>query len=361
MSTATPADPQDHQGVPARVVLLAAAIGIPAALVAAGFFVLVHYLEHWLWDDLRTCSGTSPRPGSSSSGSRSWVRSPFLPGDGGHCRSRVERSPLPSRMVPASRSPRSARCPSGPCSARGAGRRSGLRGRRWPPGSAPTQTAALLSSAGSFSAISTLFGGPVVAGVLLVESAAGFGLGPGSSRPRPRPGRRRGRFPRLHRFGDWEDSRRRPRRSRLPLYDGVDFGDLGVGLVVGVLAAFVAVSVGLLARRVDGAGGRLGTPLLLVGGGLAVGGHRARRPFRRGLAGRPLLRAGVRAGRRGGGLDEGLVVLIIAKFLAYGASLGCGFRGGYMPRDLHRRVRIVHGRLVRRRRRWRSRSGRPRA
>jgi hypothetical protein len=35
-----------------RLIGLGAAIGIPAALVAALFLALVHQLEDWLWDDL---------------------------------------------------------------------------------------------------------------------------------------------------------------------------------------------------------------------------------------------------------------------------------------------------------------------
>src|SRR5262249_40395847 len=35
-----------------RIVLVAAAIGIPAAFAAALFLALVHDLEHWLWTDL---------------------------------------------------------------------------------------------------------------------------------------------------------------------------------------------------------------------------------------------------------------------------------------------------------------------
>jgi hypothetical protein len=44
-----------------RLVGLGAAIGIPAALLAAVFLALVHDLEHWLWDDLPSSLGyTSP-------------------------------------------------------------------------------------------------------------------------------------------------------------------------------------------------------------------------------------------------------------------------------------------------------------
>jgi hypothetical protein len=32
-----------------RLVLLAAAIGVPAALLGAGFLGVVHEFQHWLW------------------------------------------------------------------------------------------------------------------------------------------------------------------------------------------------------------------------------------------------------------------------------------------------------------------------
>jgi len=44
-----------------RLVLLAAAIGIPAALLAAVFLAFVHQLEHWLWTDLPHALGASHR------------------------------------------------------------------------------------------------------------------------------------------------------------------------------------------------------------------------------------------------------------------------------------------------------------
>jgi hypothetical protein len=42
--------------------VLGAAIGVPAALVAALFLALVHDLEHWLWHDLPDALGHSSAP-----------------------------------------------------------------------------------------------------------------------------------------------------------------------------------------------------------------------------------------------------------------------------------------------------------
>src|SRR5262245_57854624 len=73
-----------------RLIGLGAAIGIPAALLAALFLALVHTLEDWLWTDLPAALGSASPP---------WflvVALPvlgalivvaarrFLPGDGGH-------------------------------------------------------------------------------------------------------------------------------------------------------------------------------------------------------------------------------------------------------------------------------------
>jgi H+/Cl- antiporter ClcA len=85
----------------------------------------------------------------------------------------------------------------------------------------------------------------------------------------------------------------------------------------------------LLGRRVDGVGGRLGMPALLVAGGLAVGalalaadalGADSQDVLFSGQASIPVV---VDADS-----TKIVVVLIVAKFLAYGISLGCGFRGG---------------------------------
>ncbi len=42
-----------------RLVLLGAAVGIPAALAAALFLAVVHHVQHWLWTDLPDALGDS--------------------------------------------------------------------------------------------------------------------------------------------------------------------------------------------------------------------------------------------------------------------------------------------------------------
>ena len=54
--------PDPGPAVYLRLVALAAAIGIPAALVAALFFAFIHKLEDWLWDDLPDSLGYASPP-----------------------------------------------------------------------------------------------------------------------------------------------------------------------------------------------------------------------------------------------------------------------------------------------------------
>ena len=60
MAASTPERPQGKEYL--RLILLAALIGIPAALVAAGFLAFVNLLEDWLWTDLPKALGSSAPP-----------------------------------------------------------------------------------------------------------------------------------------------------------------------------------------------------------------------------------------------------------------------------------------------------------
>jgi len=115
----------------------------------------------------------------------------------------------------------------------------------------------------------------------------------------------------------------------LPPYDGVHVGDLGVAITVGLLAAVLVVAMRPLALRVDGLAARLGVAGLLLAGGLTVGllalaadalGADSQDVLFSGQASIPAL------------VTEDstsiILVLLVAKFLAYAVSLGVGFRGG---------------------------------
>ena len=131
---------------------------------------------------------------------------------------------------------------------------------------------AVLATAGSFSAVSALFGGPIVAGMLLVEAGIGMGA---ALIPALLPGLVAAAVGYLIfvGLGSWgglhEVALTVP---GLPAYQGTRLLDLAVGLGVGIAAALVIAVVHRIGARVDGLGaGRGGMPALLLGGGLAVG------------------------------------------------------------------------------------------
>jgi H+/Cl- antiporter ClcA len=109
----------------------------------------------------------------------------------------------------------------------------------------------------------------------------------------------------------------------------VHVGDLAVAIAVGLLAAVIVVGVRRLGSAVDDRGGRTGMPALLLGGALAVGllaelaDLLGADPLDVLFSGQASVPAVVTEDS-----TKIIVVLLVAKFLAYGVSLGCGFRGG---------------------------------
>jgi H+/Cl- antiporter ClcA len=322
-----------------HLVLLGAGIGIPAALVAALFLALVHDLEHWLWHDLPDSLGHSSPPwylvvGLPVVGALLVVIArALLPGDGGH----EPLEGLATAPTPVSHGPGVALAalgtlsfgavlgPEAPIVALGsvvgvaAGRIASV-GQRG---------SAVLSGAGEFSAISALFGGPIVAGMLLVEGGVAMGA---ALLPLLLPGLVAAAIGYLVfiGFGSWGGLETQGLVvPNLPLYDGVHAGDLTVGIVVGLLAAVIVAAVRRLGTAVDGRGERLGMPALLLGGALAVG-LLAEAAEVLGADPLDVLFSGQASIPAVVGEDSTkiIIVLLVAKFLAYGVSLGCGFRGG---------------------------------
>ena len=328
-----------------RLVLLGAAIGIPAALAAIAFFTAVHYLEQLIWHALPTALGEASPP---------WYLVVFLPvvgaaivaiarltlpGDGG-------RSPLagmshgatPVRYVPgivvAALGTLGFGLVLGPeapvmavGSAVGLGITSIVR--------SDAREQGILSMAGIFSAISTLFGGPLVAGVMLTEGGISLGavlipvllpgfvaaavgylvfLGVGPYTGAPAPGLQ---------------------VPDLPAYVGTSVPDLIIAIVVGVVTAALIVAINGAAKRVaalqDGRQGDRGVGLVaaLLLGGLAVGAL-AQLATVFGVAPDDVLfsgQASIPALVSESSLIA-LVVLVVAKAAAYVVSLATGFRGG---------------------------------
>jgi H+/Cl- antiporter ClcA len=323
-----------------RLILLGALIGIPAALVAAGFLALVHLLEEWLWEDLPSALGSSSPPwylviGLPVVGALVVVAArTLLPGDGGH-------SPLAGiggGVTPLAYGPGVALAAVGTL-AFGAvlGPEAPLIALGSVVGMAVTPMVKLseretqvIGTAGSFSAISALFGGPVVAGVLLLESGVGLGA---AVIPALLPGLVAAAVGYLVfvGLGDWGGlSATVLSVPGLPAYDGTRLPDLLIAVGIGLVAGILVFAVKRIASAVDGLQRRrIGLAGLLVGGGLVVGllaqlvellGANSQEVLFSGQTGIPAL---IREGS-----TSVLLTLLAAKALGYAICLGCGFRGG---------------------------------
>ena len=328
-----------------RLIAFGAIIGIPAALISLAFFTAVHYLEHFLWTDLPSALGEATTPAYLVvglpvvgalivAGGRL-----FLPGDGGP-------SPLgglahgitPVRFAPSIVAAALGTLgfglvlgPEAPVMALGSA-----------TGVALTSVVRMsenetkvLSSAGQFSAISTLFGGPLVGGVMVTESGIGLGaalipallpgfvaaavgylifVGLGPYTGAPAPGLQ---------VPDLEP------------YTGVTVTDLGLGIAVGIGTAVVVAVLTRAARGLETrAHGRLGSSgrsitLILLAGGFTVGvvawaaGQLGVDPQDVLFSGQASIPAVVSQSS-----VQLLIVLVVAKGLAYLVTLAAGFRGG---------------------------------
>jgi H+/Cl- antiporter ClcA len=323
-----------------RLVLLGAAIGIPAAVVAGAFLAFVDLAQDWLWEDLPAFLG-KPEPPSLlvvaipvAGAIVVLAARRLLPGDGGH-------RPLEGvggGVTPLRNAPGVALAaigtlafgavlgPEAPLVAIGSavGMAVTLAVRLGP------REEAVMATAGSFSAISALFGGPIVGAMLMVEGGIERGralipiLLPGFVASgvgyvifvgiRSWPG--------LEAPGLAIPS--------LPPYVGTDFVDLAIAIVVGAVTAIVLGVIRRAASGIEVRGlQRLGMPALLVAGGIGVGltalvagglGADPRDVLFSGQSAVPTLAAQTSA--------DVVLILLFAKGLAYAICLGCGFRGG---------------------------------
>lgn len=336
-----PGPPRDPDGLAyLRLVGLGALIGLPAAALAAVFLAFVHDLEHWLWVDLPSGLGVSSPPWylviglPAAGGCVVVVARRFLPGDGGH----PPLEGIGGGGVPVVNAPGIALAaigtlafgavlgPEAPLIALGSvvGMTVTLFARTDEKGKA------VLATAGSFSAISALFGGPIVGGMMMVESGLGLGAG---LLPVLLPGFVAAAigYVLFIGLGDWGGLGSQSLAvSSLPDYSGTHVYDLVVAVVVGIVAAVIVATVRRGASELAKEGPRrVGLPVLLVGGGLAVGlvaqvadwlGADSQDVLFSGQTGVPALAAATST--------KILLVLLVAKAIGYGISLGCGFRGG---------------------------------
>jgi len=332
--------PQISAGAYLRLVALGAVVGIPAALAAALFLALVHDIERWLWHDLPDALGHSGPPwylviGLPAIGGVivALVRL-LLPGDGGH----RPLEGLAMGATPLAYGPGIALAglgtlsfgavlgPEAPLIALGSV--VGMSMTLFYRANQREQT--VLATAGSFSAISALFGGPLVGGLLMVEGGLAMGT---ALLPVILPGFVASAVGYLIfiGFGDWGGLEAQGLVvPNLPPYNGTHLADLLVAVAVGILGALAVVAARRLAGPLDvRARRRADLPIVLVGGGLAVGllaqtadwlGADSQDVLFSGQASVPDLVAA--------GSTKIVLILLVAKAIAYAVSLGCGFRGG---------------------------------
>jgi H+/Cl- antiporter ClcA len=321
-----------------RLIGLGAAIGLPAALVAALFLALVHECEHWLWTDLPDWLGQDSPPWYLVVGlpvvgaALVWAARRFLPGDGGHSPLLgLAARPTPWRYGPgiflAALGTLAFGAVLGPeAPIIGLGSVVGMVAVALVRPDA--RATAVLASVGSFAAVSALFDGPLVAGILLME--AGLGLGAGLM-PILLPGLVAAAvgYVLFVGLGSW-GGLDHPGLTvpNLPLYEGTRIVDLVLAVAVGVLAALLIPAVRQLAGVVQKVSIRR-MAVMLLAGGAAVGliaetarllGADSQDILFSGQASVPAVVAQSSA--------RILLVTVVAKALGYGISLGCGFRGG---------------------------------
>jgi H+/Cl- antiporter ClcA len=325
-----------------RTLVFAALLGVPVAFAAVLFQTAIHDVIHLVWEVIPDELGWSEPawwyvvlvPGLAGLLVAAAVR---LPGHGGH--SPLEglgADPIPpialASILPAALATLGLGLvlgPEAPLIALGLGlgavavRLLRLEGTG----------AQLLTLAGAFAAVAALFGGPLVAAFLLIEVTAASGKIPAEQIGRALlPGFVAAGTGALVFTGvaGWSGLHQvNLAIPSLPLYDSLRFTDLGWCLLMAVIVAFVVVAIRHLAHRIA-AQPSLGAAGLLVVAGLAVGalavGFRAvaDRPVDLVLfSGQSELSDVVAEGSAGV-----LVLLVVAKGLAYALSLGAGFRGG---------------------------------
>ena len=325
-----------------RTLVLAALLGVPVAFAAVLFQTAIHDLIHVVWEVVPEELGWSEPswwyvilvPGLAGLLVAGAVR---LPGHGGH--SPLEglgADPIPpialASILPAALATLGLGLvlgPEAPLIALGLGlgaisvRLIRLEGTE----------AQLLVLAGAFAAVAALFGGPLIAAFLLFEVTAAGGKIPAQQIGRALlPGFVAAGTGAIVFTGvaGWSGLHQTNLSlPALPAYESVRITDLAWGLLMAIVVATLVVAIRHLAHRIA-AQTRVGPVGLLVVSGLLVGGlavafrATADRPVDLVLfSGQAELPAVVAEGSA-----SVLILLVVAKGLAYALSLGAGFRGG---------------------------------
>jgi H+/Cl- antiporter ClcA len=327
-----------------RLLVLAAVLGVPISAAAYGFLALVGGLQEWLFSDLPQALGFDgaplwwPLPLLTLAGVLVGLTIRYLPGRGGHSPAdgfKAGGVPSPVELpgiaiaALATLSLGAVLGPEAPLIALGAG----LAGSavRLARRDVPAQATAVVAAAGSFAAVSTLLGSPLLGAFLLMEAS---GLGGPTLGLVLVPGLVAAGVGSLIFIGldAWTGlgtfSLALP---DVPSFARPDLAQFGWALVIGLVAAVVGTGIRRLALALRPHVERrllLATPLV----GLAVGtlaivyaeasGHSFSEVLFSGQdALGPLI-------SQGASYSVGALVLLVAcKGLAYSASLA-GFRGG---------------------------------
>jgi H+/Cl- antiporter ClcA len=346
METAAPASTPPSPPSPReyiRILVIAAALGVPVALAAAAFLSLIHAATTLMWTTIPGAAGWTAPPGwyvvaVPALGGLLVAGLLLLPGHGGEPAVRgIALNPLTIGQIPSALLAALATLglglvlgPEAPLTALGL--TAGLvASRALKPGMSGGQ---ILVVAGAFAAISTVFGGPLPCALLLFELVARSGMIPSRSLGAALlPGFLASGTAALmftgidHWPGVTEAVLRLP---PLPDYPTIRISDLLWCLPLAVVIAVVVAGARRAATLLADRSAKVPPVLLLVGAGLAVGllavGFRAitSQPVDlvlfSGENSMPQFLAETSAGV--------LALVVLAKGLAYAISLGAGFRGG---------------------------------
>jgi H+/Cl- antiporter ClcA len=326
------------------LLVLAAILGVPISAAAYGFLALVAGLQEWLFSDLPEALGLGgapwwwPLPLLTLAGLLVGLTIRYLPGRGGHSPAdgfKAGGVPSPAEVpgiaiaALATLSLGAVLGPEAPLIALGAG----LAGWavRLARRDAPAQATAVVAAAGSFAAISTLLGSPLLGAFLLMEASGLAGATLGLVLV---PGLVAAGVGSLIFVGldNWTGlgtfSLALP---DLPPFEQPDLAQFGWAIVIGLLAAVVGTGIRRLALALRPHVERrllLATPLAgMAVGGLAVvyaeaSGHSSSEVL---FSGQDAL--GPFVSQSASYSVAALLLLVVCKGLAYSASMA-SFRGG---------------------------------
>jgi H+/Cl- antiporter ClcA len=326
------------------LLVFAAILGVPISAAAYGFLALVSKLQEWVFTDLPQALGFSgtprwwPLPLLVLAGFLVALAIRYLPGNGGHSPAdgfKAAGAPPPADLpgiaaaALVTLSLGAVLGPEAPLIALGAGL--GGLAMRLARRDAPAQATAVVAAAGSFAAISTLLGSPLLGAFLLMEAS---GLGGPTLGLVLVPGLVAAGVGSLIFIG--LDNRTGLGTFSLALPDMPSFGHPNIGqfgwaLVIGLVAAVVGSGIHRLALALRPHVERrmlLATPLV----GLAVGALAVTYATVSGHDVSDVLFSGQDAmgpliANSADYSAAALVLLVACKALAYGASMS-GFRGG---------------------------------